>query len=149
VVFVHHEHPEQELADSTELRDPSAGNSKRNPFEVEMVLRTIKYLSQQGYKTENMVVLTPYLGQLSLMRSELSSRTQIDPLLNDLDFYELIRAGLMTNVSAKEQKARVRLSTIGMHSLETQMFSQQIHPLTYVSGQTITKVKKAISSLPH
>uniref|UniRef100_A0A8H7N5S2 AAA+ ATPase domain-containing protein n=1 Tax=Bionectria ochroleuca TaxID=29856 RepID=A0A8H7N5S2_BIOOC len=112
VVFVHHEHPEQELADSTELRDPSAGNSKRNPFEVEMVLRTIKYLSQQGYKTENMVVLTPYLGQLSLMRSELSSRTQIDPLLNDLDFYELIRAGLMTNVSAKEQKARVRLSTI-------------------------------------
>ncbi|CAH0038913.1 unnamed protein product [Clonostachys rhizophaga] len=112
VVFVHHEHPEQELADSTELRDPSAGNSKRNPFEVEMVLRTIKYLSQQGYKTENMVVLTPYLGQLSLMRSELSSRTQIDPLLNDLDSYELIRAGLMTNVSAKVQKARVRLSTI-------------------------------------
>lgn len=149
VVFVHHEHPEQELADSTELRDPSAGNSKRNPFEVEMVLRTIKYLSQQGYKTENMVVLTPYLGQLSLMRSELSSRTQIDPLLNDLDSYELIRAGLMTNVSAKAQKARVRLSTIGMHSLETPMFSQQIHPLTYVSGQTITRAKKVISSLPH
>ncbi|VUC36636.1 unnamed protein product [Clonostachys rosea] len=112
VVFVHHEHPEQELTDSTELRDPSAGNSKRNPFEVEMVLRTIKYLSQQGYKTENMVVLTPYLGQLSLIKSELSSRSPFDPLLNDLDSYELIRAGLMTKVSAEERKARLRLSTI-------------------------------------
>ncbi|CAH0051204.1 unnamed protein product [Clonostachys solani] len=112
VVFVHHEHPEQEFTEVTELRDPSAGNSKRNPFEVEMVIRTIKYLSQQGYKTENMVVLTPYLGQLSLMKSELSSRTQIDPLLNDLDSYELIRAGLMTNVSAKVSKAKLKLSTI-------------------------------------
>jgi superfamily I DNA and/or RNA helicase len=39
-------------------------SSKQNMFEVEMVLKIVRYLIQQGYKTEDLVVLTPYLGQL-------------------------------------------------------------------------------------
>ncbi|KAF4975042.1 hypothetical protein FZEAL_8111 [Fusarium zealandicum] len=110
VTFVHHEHPEDTMADVGERRDPTAKASKRNPFEAEMVLKTIRYLSQQGYKTENMVVLTPYLGQLFLLKETL--RQESDPYLNDLDSYDLVRAGLLTQAGAKVNKKSLRLSTI-------------------------------------
>ncbi|KOS16916.1 NFX1-type zinc finger-containing protein 1 [Escovopsis weberi] len=110
VVFVHHENPEEQLADVADRRDPSSKASKKNAFEAEMVLRTVKYLSQQGYKSDKMVVLTPYLGQLSLLKQRLSEIN--DPYLNDLDSHELVRAGLMTPAAAKATKARLRLSTV-------------------------------------
>ncbi|KJK78565.1 hypothetical protein H634G_06263 [Metarhizium anisopliae BRIP 53293] len=107
VIFVHHEHQEEKLAD---VADRQPGESKRNAFEAEMVLKMVRYLSQQGYKSKNMVVLTPYLGQLSLLRQKLSR--DHDPWLNDLDSYELTRAGLMTQAAAKLNKQPLRLSTI-------------------------------------
>lgn len=110
VVFVHHEHPEEEMGDHTDRHEPGS-RSKRNIHEARMILKTVKYLSQQGYKTENMVVLTAYLGQLSLLKDELSA--QNDPYLNDLDDHDLVRAGLMTQASSKVNKRPLRLSTIG------------------------------------
>lgn len=111
VIFVNHEHPEELLDNVIDRRDPSSKASKKNTFEADMVLKTVKYLSQQGYRSENMVVLTPYMGQLSLLRQKLSEEN--DPYLNDLDTHELVRAGLMTQAAAKTSKGRLRLSTIG------------------------------------
>ncbi|KAL6872438.1 P-loop containing nucleoside triphosphate hydrolase protein [Trichoderma longibrachiatum] len=110
VVFVHHEHPEEQLDTVRDRRDPSAKASKKNVFEAEMVLKTVKYLSLQGYKSENMVVLTPYMGQLALLRDTL--RDQADPYLNELDTHELVRAGLMTQAASKAAKSKLRLSTV-------------------------------------
>lgn len=36
-----------------------------------------------------------------------------DPFLNDLDSFELIRAGLLTPAAATISKRRIRISTIG------------------------------------
>ncbi|KAL7934607.1 P-loop containing nucleoside triphosphate hydrolase protein [Trichoderma chlorosporum] len=110
VVFVHHEHPEELLHNISDRRDPTSKASKKNTFEAQMVLKTVKYLSQQGYKSENMVVLTPYMGQLSLLRQTLSEIN--DPYLNDLDTHELVRAGLMTQAASKAAKSKLRLSTV-------------------------------------
>ncbi|KAH7247094.1 hypothetical protein MRS44_014903 [Fusarium solani] len=110
VTFVHHQHPEDSMADVAERRDPTAKASKRNQHEADMVLKMVKFLGQQGYKTENMVVLTPYLGQLFLLKGIL--RQETDPYLNDLDSHELVRAGLLTQASAKVNKKSLRLSTI-------------------------------------
>lgn len=111
VIFVNHDHREEEIEGVAERRDPSMARSKKNKHEAKMVLKTVKYLGQQGYNTEHMVVLTPYLGQLSLLRDELSE--QNDPVLNDLDSHELLRAGLMSKASARVHARRLRLSTIG------------------------------------
>jgi hypothetical protein len=111
VTFVHHEHPEDTMDDVAERRDPTAKASKRNPHEAKMVLRMVRYLSQNGYKTENMVVLTPYLGQLFLLKETL--RKEMDPWLNDVDNHDLVRAGLVTQAAAKVNKKPLRLSTIG------------------------------------
>ncbi|KAF4460762.1 NFX1-type zinc finger-containing 1 [Fusarium albosuccineum] len=110
VTFVHHEKPEDTMTEVGERRDPTAKASKRNPHEADMVLKMIKFLGQQGYKTENMVVLTPYLGQLFLLKETLSKES--DPYLNDLDSHDLVRAGLLTQAAAKVNKKSLRLSTI-------------------------------------
>ncbi|KAK0261276.1 hypothetical protein LTR35_017885 [Friedmanniomyces endolithicus] len=64
----------------------------------------------QGYGTSDQVVITPYLGQLSLLRGELAREN--DPLLNDLDSFDLVRAGVMSKASAASTKQPIRLSTI-------------------------------------
>ncbi|KAF4337710.1 NFX1-type zinc finger-containing protein [Fusarium beomiforme] len=110
VTFVHHERPEDTMDDVADRRDPTTKASRRNPHEAMMVLKMVRYLSQNGYKTDNMVVLTPYLGQLFLLKETLQK--EIDPWLNDLDYHDLVRAGLVTHAAAKVNKRPLRLSTI-------------------------------------
>lgn len=111
VVFVNHSQLESDLPNVRERRDPTAKVSKQNLFEVQMVLGIVRYLGQQGYGTDSIVILTPYLGQLSLLRRELGKTT--DPILNDLDSSELIRAGLISPGSTKVTRNAIRISTIG------------------------------------
>ncbi|KAM3560257.1 hypothetical protein ARSEF4850_003737 [Beauveria asiatica] len=110
VTFVNHHEPESSANDLGDRLDANQTSSKENKFEAQMILKTVKFLAQQGYKTKNIVILTPYLGQLRLLRDMLSRDN--DPLLSDLDSHELIRAGLVTTAAAKLGKNQIRLSTI-------------------------------------
>lgn len=111
VIFVNHNHPELQNNRIGDRRDQGSKSSKENDFEARMVLKTVRFLAQQGYGTKNMVVLTPYLGQLRLVRDMLMH--DVDPLLSDLDSHELVQAGLMTKAAAKVDKSPLRISTIG------------------------------------
>ncbi|KAF1730682.1 NFX1-type zinc finger-containing protein 1 [Beauveria bassiana] len=110
VAFVNHSRPEGVVDEIGDRQDADQKTSKENKFEAGMVLKTVKYLGQQGYQTSNIVVLTPYLGQLRLLRDMMSKDD--DPLLSDLDSHELIRAGLLTAAAAKVNGGQIRLSTI-------------------------------------
>lgn len=110
VVFVSHSRPELNAVKIADRRDGGANSSKENLYEAEMVLKCVRYLGQQGYGTEDIVILTPYLGQLYLLMNTLSKEN--DPILNDLDSHELIQAGLVTPASAKISKRKLRISTI-------------------------------------
>ncbi|KAK4548613.1 hypothetical protein LTR36_009523 [Oleoguttula mirabilis] len=109
VIFVDHKHPELP-SDLADRRDEGISVSKQNKFEVDMVLKTVRYLAQQGYGTKDQVVLTPYLGQLHLLREELTAEN--DPVLNDLDAFDLVKAGVMSQASAAPSKRPIRLATI-------------------------------------
>jgi hypothetical protein len=111
LVFVNHEEPEIELTDIPDWKDTTSTSSKKNMFEAKMTLKCVRYLGQQGYRTDNIAVLTPYLGQLRLLLDELGKDN--DPVLNDLDSHDLVRAGLMPAASANVGKPRIRISTIG------------------------------------
>jgi hypothetical protein len=115
VIFVSHSHPEVNAEKIADRRDGDAKSSKENVYEADMVLQCVRYLGQQGYGTEDMVILTPYLGQLYLLMKTLSEEN--DPFLNDLDNFELIRAGLLSPAAANVSKRKLRISTIGMYSL--------------------------------
>ncbi|KAG7098433.1 hypothetical protein E1B28_000385 [Marasmius oreades] len=110
IIFLNHSHPEDDLADVAERRDMNATSSKQNIFEVNMVLKTLKYLAQQGYGTDKITILTPYLGQLQRLRKELMADN--DPVLNDLDSYDLVQAGLTTPANAQVGKKSIRLATV-------------------------------------
>lgn len=111
VVFIDHRNPEAKFTNISDRRDEGNKGSKRNTFEAEMVLKIVKYLGQQGYGTDRLVILTPYLGQLQLLRESL--KVENDPVLNDLDSYDLVRAGLLSDAGARANKRPIRLSTIG------------------------------------
>ncbi|KAL5335223.1 AAA domain-containing protein [Aspergillus crustosus] len=110
VIFIDHAHPEGNLGQVNDRNDSGGKGSKQNPFEALLVLKIVRYLGQQGYGTDRLVVLTPYLGQLHLLREEL--RKETDPVLNDLDSYDLVRAGLISQASAHHTKRPIRLSTV-------------------------------------
>ena len=114
VVFIDHREPEVELKNSKEMRDGKT-SSKENGFEGHMILKCVKYLAQQGYGSDKLVVLTPYLGQLKLLRDKLAQEN--DPILNDLDKFDLIRAGLLSDLGSKTSKPSLRISTIGKKPL--------------------------------
>jgi hypothetical protein len=111
ITFVNHDYPEDDNAQLN--RNDPRGSSKQNTFEAEMILKCVRYLSQNGYGSEKIVVLTPYLAQLHLLRNILNKEN--DPILNDLDSYDLVRAGLLPAAAARLSRRPLRISSIGEH----------------------------------
>lgn len=109
LIFVTHENLEEDVS-APDWRDGNSTSSKKNKFEAQMILKCVKYLAQQGYRSDQVVVLTPYLAQLRLLMDVL--RTENDPVLNDMDSHDLIRAGLMPEATAAVHKNRLRISTV-------------------------------------
>ena len=56
-----------------------------------MVLKIIRYLGQQGYGTDKLVILTPYLGQLRALMDGLKQAEQQIKALADLKMQELAK----------------------------------------------------------
>ncbi|KAI1750021.1 P-loop containing nucleoside triphosphate hydrolase protein [Xylaria castorea] len=110
VIFVNHSYPETTHDVLNDKSDPMMKSSKQNLYEADMVLKCVRYLGQQNYKTDNLVILTPYLGQLSLLREKLSQ--DHDPVLSDFDSHDLVNAGILPVASADVNKKPIRLSTI-------------------------------------
>lgn len=130
VVFVNHGKQEDSDNQLRDRRDPEVKESKKNMFEAEMVLRCVKYFGQQGYASSQIVVLTPYLGQLRVLK-DLLSKNKHDPTLSEMDKAEIIRAGLISEAAAKLNKAPLRLSTIGLISLfSTYSTSPELHGMS-------------------
>ena len=111
IIFFNHNHEEEGAQLKFRREDFGADTSKRNEFEADMVVQCLRYLAKQGYGTERVVILTAYLAQVSLLKDKLSKTH--DPILNDLDSFELVRAGLMPPATSTLGKNSVHLSTIG------------------------------------
>ena len=112
VIFVTHGHPEDEVVHGiVDVRDGRPKTSKQNSYEVQMALKVVKYLVQQGYDIKDIVVLTPYLGQLHKLQQAFQNDT--DPYLNDMDMRDLVQAGLALPVPSTAAKKRLQLATIG------------------------------------
>ncbi|KAJ9507979.1 hypothetical protein QJQ45_021314 [Haematococcus lacustris] len=77
VVFIHHEVPEDGEGSNSGWHASKMQQSKVNSHEVGMVRAVVTYLLQQGYAKEQLVVLTPYLGQLLELKQDLSDYTQL------------------------------------------------------------------------
>lgn len=81
VVFVDH----RELEDGCDDREGMDKLSRQNKHEAMMVVETVSYLLQQGYKHTDIVVLTPYLGQLVEIKRLLDDKKKIASSVSALD----------------------------------------------------------------
>jgi AAA domain len=70
-----------------------AQHSRSNSYEVDMCVATVKYLLLQGYKLSELVVLTPYLGQLRALERAFK-RGSVCVLINELDEAAMIDTGI-------------------------------------------------------
>jgi len=142
VIFVTHHQPELNAKSLADRRDEGAQSSKENDYEVKMILKCLRYLGQQGYGTDQIVILTPYLGQLYNLVRTLS--TDNDPVLNDLDNFELIRAGLISPAGANIAKRKIQISTIGKSiAIFCTSLARSVN-----TTQIIIRARKVTSSLP-
>ncbi|RFU29842.1 hypothetical protein B7463_g6507, partial [Scytalidium lignicola] len=112
IIFLNHHHRDEGMQNIQDWKDNTSPTTKRNLFEVRMAMKCLRYLSQQDINmpTAKIVILVPYLGQLALLRDELSKDN--DPVLNDLDSHDLVRAGLMPSAASQVNKPKVRISSI-------------------------------------
>ena len=115
VIFINHNHPED---DDSSLSDPKhlgATTSKRNKFEVDMIVKIVRYLKQQRYDPDEITVLTPYLGQLVKLREALETSNEVT--FGEMDAEELQVAGLselLKNLFVTDQRKRsLKIATIG------------------------------------
>ena len=109
VVFVNHLHPETQDEESALVGTAS----KVNLFEVDMVVNIANYIIQQGqYSLNQVTILTPYLGQLSLIQKKLEE-FQIKSLISDKDFGELARHNLSNNSDkVAKHNRKIRVATV-------------------------------------
>lgn len=69
VIFIDHTQPESD----NEERALLGMGSKTNLYEAAMAAKIVRYLLQQGYRKDDIVILTPYLGQLLEIKNALQS----------------------------------------------------------------------------
>jgi AAA+ superfamily predicted ATPase len=108
VLFINHNQPENTESDAflTDL------NSKSNVFEAQMIIRFTIYLLQQGYCGNDIVILTPYLGQLMKIRSLMRTSAQLKAELSERDADELDSDDENDGGSAVMARNNIRVATI-------------------------------------
>ncbi|KAF2672899.1 hypothetical protein BT63DRAFT_139280 [Microthyrium microscopicum] len=96
VFWYHHTNPEASPQDGTE------GKSHSNDFEVQMTSALVRHIIQQGvYKSSEIVVLTPYAGQLRKLQRALSRSFEVI----------LSQADKVTRASTQLEEARPKLQS--------------------------------------
>ncbi|TIC94223.1 NFX1-type zinc finger-containing protein 1 [Colletotrichum higginsianum] len=109
--WLHHESPESGRNSDQE----SIETSYSNEFEIQMVSALVSHLLWQGvYKSGDIAVLTPYLGQLNKLRQKLGSVMQI--VVNDRDMDDLTEMG-SSEAPSRDSPRREAAKTTALHEV--------------------------------
>jgi AAA domain len=111
VFFLDHKFPEVGEDD---------GTSKKNFHEAELCVELVRFFILQGYRPDQIVVVTPYLGQLLLLLQHVKSRLQeVTAAVSDNDLKELEEeasendgADLATAACSEQTVKTVRCSSV-------------------------------------
>ena len=105
VVMIDHGFEEDQARENMETLETL---SRTNVHEVEIVSRTVRYLMQQGYQPNDMVVLTAYLGQMVKLQKKL--REDYEVFVDDRDIAET--RGHIEATESRTVDSCVRVATI-------------------------------------
>ena len=71
-------------------------SSKQNSTEAAMAARLALYLTQQGYKAGDVTILTPYVGQLMLLRAEVRKYMRFVVSDKDAEQLDMLQVTMQT-----------------------------------------------------
>ncbi|KAI9184514.1 hypothetical protein H9P43_003567 [Blastocladiella emersonii ATCC 22665] len=83
VFFMAHAQPQLVASDGL------SSGSHSNQLEAQMAVALVDYLLRQGYAKDQIVVVTPYIGQLALI-NQVMKQWRIEALIGERDYQELI-----------------------------------------------------------
>lgn len=107
VVFI--DHKEAEAAFKSRDADPFV---KFNAHEVELAVAVVRYLLQQGYAESQLVILTPYLGQLMELRRALQHEN-LGSTLGELDAQDVDnKVGVIAEHDDMNKGIPIRVATV-------------------------------------
>jgi len=90
VCFINHSHLEHgAVGDGLGFKSLS----KVNGFEAELAVQVVQFLLLQGYRSDDIVVLTPYLGQLKVL-NDMFQRHRIIATVGERDVDDLLNIGV-------------------------------------------------------
>ncbi|XP_053401223.1 NFX1-type zinc finger-containing protein 1-like [Mercenaria mercenaria] len=116
VQFIDHEEPEATQEDST---------SYSNPHEAKFIAAMCLYFLNQGYAPEQITVITPYMGQVLLLRREMPKATFEGVRITAVDNFQgeendIILLSLVRSSSYVERRKRGR-NMIGFVGIENRI----------------------------
>lgn len=104
VLFLNHDQKESYDEQAAML----GTSSKVNQHEADLAVAIVKYYLWQGYTESDLVILTPYLGQLMQIRNALKQQ-ELDVSLSDLDRNDMKKLDLEeTNTSNNSNKKSIK-----------------------------------------
>ncbi|KAF8465537.1 P-loop containing nucleoside triphosphate hydrolase protein [Kalaharituber pfeilii] len=113
--WMDHRNPEE----GDDNRQLQGSTSYANPWEADMVVGLVQHLARQGtYKSRDIAVLSPYLGQLSILKKRLASTFEVVVGERDQEqLDEMIAAGHLEAESTQFVKrgdlsSEVRVATV-------------------------------------
>ncbi|KAI9183223.1 hypothetical protein H9P43_004140 [Blastocladiella emersonii ATCC 22665] len=86
VFFMAHSQPQLVASDGLSL------GSHSNEFEAEMAVELVDHLLRQGYADNQIVIITPYIGQLALINKAMA-KWRLEARIGDRDRHDLLRFG--------------------------------------------------------
>jgi hypothetical protein len=104
----------------TQLEDSTEDRNHTNNHEAEMVVQTVVYLLQQGYDSSDIVILTPYVGQMLNIMNMLKKTRDIIARIGvldeeELDMYQgdLDESNVLTSLEIAPKNIRsIRVATV-------------------------------------
>lgn len=78
LLFIDHDVPE-------DGHDLDLSTTKRNTYEVDLCVEVVRFMLLQGYRNEQLVVLTPYVGQLLNIVGKMRTLSDLEALVSDRD----------------------------------------------------------------
>ncbi|WVF69005.1 hypothetical protein IAT40_003779 [Kwoniella sp. CBS 6097] len=109
VVFFDHDHAQD--------RQNTDSSSKTNSFEAEMVCDLVVHFLNQGYQAGDIAVLTPYLGQVKVLKQALQQRRLVVEL-DDRDARDLAKLSL-SDEEEQDEKGTAWTKTFENRSAES------------------------------
>lgn len=73
--------------------DSLDATTKSNKIEASFCVEVVRYLLLQGYKHNQITILTPYVGQILVIRRELIKLGDVSAYISELDQMDLLREG--------------------------------------------------------